>query len=182
MSKTDPYKSPETSVEATNEKLTTQNYAEQSLCGLRGWLILVGFGIVISPFRMIFQIYPLYTEVLSNGAWELLTTPGNEDYNPAFAPFIVAEMVINVLLVFCWLYIAFLFVSKKRAFPKWYIAVMAFTLVFIIADAIYLVAFFPGMTLNDPETIKEIIRAIIGAAIWIPYMLVSKRVKATFVR
>ncbi|WP_163938395.1 DUF2569 family protein [Paraferrimonas sp. SM1919] len=32
----------------------------------------------------------------------------------------------------------------------------------------------------DPNTLKEFIRTIISSAIWLPYLIVSKRVKATF--
>ena len=32
------------------------------------------------------------------------------------------------------------------------------------------------------ETIKEIARGLITTIIWVPYMMVSKRVKATFVK
>lgn len=179
---TDPYKSPETIIEVNPDKVVHNDLDEDKLNGLRGWLLLVGFGIVVSPFRMIAQLYPLYTEIISNGSWALLTSPGSEDYNPAYAPLIIGEMIINVTLILCWLYIAFLFFSRRRAFPKWYIGIMAFTLIFMIGDSLYLIAFFPGVSINDPETIKDIIRSIVAAAIWIPYMLVSRRVKATFVR
>jgi len=33
----------------------------------------------------------------------------------------------------------------------------------------------------DSETIREMIQVIIVCSIWIPYMLVSKRVAATFI-
>jgi hypothetical protein len=33
----------------------------------------------------------------------------------------------------------------------------------------------------DPETAKEFFRSLISMAIWVPYMLVSQRVKNTFI-
>ncbi|WP_428434312.1 DUF2569 family protein, partial [Photobacterium profundum] len=44
--------------------------------GLGGWLILVGIGIIISPLRIVTLIFPIYTDIFSNGVWEVLTTPG----------------------------------------------------------------------------------------------------------
>ena len=154
----------------------------ESIEGLRGWLILVAIGIILSPLKIIGLVAPAYLEIFSNGSWEVLTTPGYEAYNSLWAPILTGEILINGALVLAWLFIAFLFFSKKTAFPKWYIGIMLFTLVFILVDAVALKAVMPDEPIFDPETIKSFGQTLIATLIWVPYMLVSKRVKATFIK
>lgn len=155
---------------------------ENNLEGLGGWLILVGLGIIFSPVKIIAMIFPVYSEIFSNGSWEALTTPGTEAYHSLWGAIIIGEILINVALVIAWLFIAFLFFSKKIAFPRWYIGILLFTLAFIFIDALALKSVMPNEPVFDPETIKEIGRTLIVSLIWVPYMLVSKRVKATFIK
>jgi hypothetical protein len=150
--------------------------------GLGGWLVLVGLGIIISPLRIIGTVFPVYSGMFANGSWEVLTTRGNEAYNPLWAPILYGEMAVNGALVVGWVFVAFLFFSKKRVFPKWYIGMLLFTLAFIVADALAIKAVLPNEPVFDPETVKELGRSLVFSLIWIPYMLVSKRVKATFVK
>ncbi|MGF1863647.1 DUF2569 domain-containing protein, partial [Photobacterium profundum] len=114
--------------------------------------------------------------------WEVLTTPGTEVYNSLWAPVLMGEVVINGGLVIAWLFMAFLFFSKKKVFPKWYISIMVFTLLFIFLDALAMNAVLPNEPVFDPETIQEFVRQLIATIIWVPYMLVSKRVQATFIK
>jgi len=155
---------------------------EKDLEGLGGWLILVGLGIVLSPLKIIALIFPTYSEIFSNGSWELLTTSGTEVYNPFWGPILIGEISINGVLVIAWLFIAFLFFTKKKAFSKWYIGILLFTLAFILIDALAIKLVMPNEPVFDPGTIKEFGRSLIVTLIWVPYMLVSKRVKATFVK
>jgi len=154
---------------------------KKDLEGLGGWLILVGLGIVLSPLRIVALILPVYKEIFQNGSWQFLTTPGTEAYNVLWAPVLITEIGVNIMLAAAWIYIAYLFFTKNKLLPKIYIGVMLFTLVFIILDALAIKMVLPNEPIFDPDTAKELFRSIIACSIWIPYMLISKRVKATFI-
>ena len=55
---------------------------EKTLGGLRGWLILIGIGIVVGPFRSIITLIPLYEGIFEGDVWNNLTTPGTSAYHP----------------------------------------------------------------------------------------------------
>jgi len=87
-------------------------------------------------------------------------------------------LVIIGILVFT-LYAAYLFFKKKSNAPK---TIITLLIVGIVSSCVLLVIELGAGA--DPfaiETGKQLVKEIIGAAIWIPYFRVSKRVKATFV-
>ncbi|MDR3352092.1 MAG: DUF2569 domain-containing protein [Zoogloeaceae bacterium] len=156
---------------------------EKNLEGLGGWLVLVGIGIVLSPLRIIVDNILPYYSILSDGTWDLLTTPGSEAYHPLWAPLLIGESLINGGLVLACIFTAYLFFSKKKHFPMCYIGVHLFSLAFLLIDAVAVTATVrPDIPVFDEETRKELARSLVSFLIWCPYMLVSKRVKATFVR
>lgn len=150
--------------------------------GLGGWLILVGLGIIISPFKIIKNYLPLYLEFFSNDEYKLLYTPGTDYYIPGYLPLIYAELAFNSMLVAAWVGVGFLFFSKSRLFKRFYIGILLFTFFFILIDSLVFNLLFPEDPLFDKETLVELARTAIIIAIWVPYMMVSKRVKATFVK
>lgn len=147
-----------------------------------GWLILVGIGIVLSPIRIVVMVFPLYSGMMSDGTWAALTTEGSEFYQALWEPILTMELVVNGALVVGWLYVAYLFFSHKKQFPIFYIGILLFSLLFILADAFTIKLVMPEEPVFDPDTIKELARSAIACIIWIPYMLISKRVKSTFTR
>lgn len=155
---------------------------ENNFEGLKGWLILVGLGIVITPFLIIIELFPFYSEMFSNGTWTALTVPGTKAFNPLWKPILLGEMAINSGMVFTWSYIAFLFFMKKKEFPLWYIGILLFTLLFLVIDPLTIKSILPDKDVYTSDTTDEIIRALVVALIWIPYIRISKRVKATFVK
>lgn len=154
---------------------------KDNLKGLGGWLILVGLGVVISPLRLAYEFGPMYYAIFTDGTFQILTTPGTDVYHSLWGPLLVGEAVCNSFLILASIYLVYLFFTKHYLFPKVYIAIILFSLFFIPFDAWVGSFVITDEPIFTPEITRELTRTLIGALIWIPYMLVSKRVKATFV-
>lgn len=155
---------------------------QDNLRGLGGWLVLVGIGIVLSPIRLLVTYVPMYLPIFEDGTWEILTTEGSEAYHILWAPLLIGEIIFNACMIGIFIYLIYLFFSKHYMFPKIFIGVFVVTLIFIPLDAWVVSLIIPNEPIFDPETAKEFGRSLVGALIWVPYMIVSKRVKATFAK
>lgn len=151
------------------------------LQGISGWLILVALGLIITPIRIIFLIITTYSEIFSNDAWSVLTTPGSDVYHPLWGGFIITELVFNIGLLLASFYLLYLFFTKKSLFPKWYIGILIFNILFVVVDILAFKIIVPHEPAFDSDAVRDFIRAIVAAFIWIPYMLMSQRVKNTFI-
>jgi hypothetical protein len=151
------------------------------LVGLRGWLILVGIGIIVSPIRFALLLVNTYLPMRTDGTWEALTDPTSANFAPFWKPLLLSEIFVNISFIVIGIYMIVLFFEKKKQFPPWFIGFWLVNLVWIVADAVVVSMLVPGQVAFDSSTITELARSAIGCAIWVPYMLMSKRVKATFV-
>jgi uncharacterized membrane protein YhdT len=179
MSDFNPYQSP---AEPLTQPLPVTPPVVVSADKIGGWLYLVAIGIAISPFRLLASYKQTVLAVFSNGGWENATTIGSAAYHPLWAPLLVTELVVNALMSATWIYMNYLFFSKKKGLPKWYVSAMLFTLAFMIFDMLMVQVVRPDSPLMDPDDAKELARLVIGICIWVPYMLTSDRVKRTFTR
>jgi Protein of unknown function (DUF2569) len=150
--------------------------------GLGGWLVLVCIGLVVSAVRLVFQLYNIYVPIFGDGAWGLLTTPGLDNYHPLWAPILILEIVWNVSALLVGLYLLMLFFKRASRFRPIYVALLIVTPIVIVLDAWLVTKVLPEEPMFDPDTTKELGRAVVGLFIWVPYMLVSKRVKNTFLQ
>lgn len=158
--------------------LDTATTEQKNLAGLGGWLILVGVGVVLSPLAMFLQMIQGYPPLFSGGSWEALTTPGAESYHPLWGPVLITEVAANAGLLLARFLLVYLFFAKKRAFPKWFIGITLFNMIFVVADMLAFRAIWPDMEISGADALSSIIPSLI----WVIYMMRSKRVKATFVK
>lgn len=155
---------------------------DAQLSGLGGWLILVGIGLFVAPIRLLIFVVQTYPPIFRDGSWELLTTPGIESYHKLWAPLLVGEIIVNLILISAGVVLIVLFFRRSRRFPSLYIAVMVASLIFIIVDAWMLTLILPNEPMFNSESAREAFRSAGALLVWGPYMSVSKRVKNTFVQ
>ncbi len=136
----------------------------EDLDGMGGWLILPAIGLVATAGFLFVGFFSAV--LLMNRFSEVSASTG----------FLMALCVDAVQLIFT-LVVAIIFFRKlpvaRIAMPAFYLANILFA-----AVAAGLLASEPGAELE----VKEIGTAIVAATLWVPYFLVSKRVKATFRR
>jgi Protein of unknown function (DUF2569) len=171
-----PYQPPQANVESNDVTPKVDGPV-----GIGGWLILVVIGLVVTPIRLTYLLMTTYVPIFRDGSWSQLTTPGMPAYHALWAPVLSFEIVGNMLILVLALVTLFCLIRKSRKTPKMAIALYGWAAVFVVIDS-FVGNLIPAVAAqSDPASVKELMRSLIGAAIWIPYFLVSKRVKATFV-
>jgi len=155
---------------------------DAKLNGIGGWLILPVIGLILTPLHIGYELATTYWSIFAKGYWAVLTTPGNNTYNPLWAPLLSFEILGNVFLLLAALTLLYLLLSKSFHLPKFIVAYFLADLLFVIVDYTFAsnITRIPQHAIDD--AMSEIIRSLMVAAIWVPYFLVSKRVKNTFVR
>ncbi len=152
--------------------------------GLGGWLILVCLGLIVSALYTVFILATTYWPIFTDGSWELLTTPNSEYYIPGLGAAMKFDIVGGLVIAATAVYLLVLFFRKDKRFPRLYI-------IFLIVSLLYVLISYAWVTsipeLNQSfteeersESLGDIGRSVLAALIWIPYMLKSKRVRATF--
>jgi hypothetical protein len=144
--------------------------------------VLVLLGLIGSPIRVAYFLLQTFPPIFRNGTWDALTTPGPAPYHPFWGPLLIGEIVINLGFIAFSIYLLYLFFRKSSRFPRAYILISIAGFAFVLTDALAAQIVLPEQPLLDADTARELGRSAISAAIWIPYMLFSKRVRNTFVR
>lgn len=153
--------------------------ADPKLAGLGGWLILVAFGLFVSPFAVGFTIWQTLI-VFEPVTWAALTTAGGESYHVWWAPVLILELTGKItLIVFCVLLLV-LFFQKRRTFPAVYIVFEIFAVTLLVLYEVAARAL-PVELEEADKSFAALGRDIFWMFVWVAYMLQSKRVKATFV-
>jgi ABC-type spermidine/putrescine transport system permease subunit I len=150
--------------------------------GLAGWLIILAIGLFATPIRLSNYLWQTFSPIFRNGTWRELTSPDSASYHFFWGPLLIAEIAINILFIVGAIYLLFIFFRKSRRFPNLFILFVVSNLAFVLVDAVAIRIVLPEEPILDSATARELGKALFGAIIWVPYMLLSKRVKNTFVR
>ena len=114
-------------------------------------------------------------------AWPLLTTPGTSLYCWLGAPLLASELLVGCVLLAWTVLLVYLFLGRKKRFPRSAIAFMVISVAWVVVDFAVALAIPAVRGLDHTAQIAAIAQGLVGAAIWIPYFRKSRRVHATSV-
>jgi hypothetical protein len=148
--------------------------------GLGGWLILIMLGLIARTCLYLKAIVIDHTVTWNATRWNTLTVPGASSYDPLWAPTLLVELSFTIVFFVLSILAFTLMLQKRSIFPKIMISFFVLVLIFKFID-VAMVNQIPFMVKEQNGKFdQDLARVIFQSAIWIPYLLVSKRVKATF--
>jgi hypothetical protein len=170
-------------VEALKPEIINREIAGQAVPSLAnqggtpgGWLVLLAIGLFLLPIQIVFFV------IQNSAAYSpyfigLLFAPESTVYNPTLGSLLVSELIVNGLFI-AWVVVLLVFFFRTARIFRWLtIAFMASNAIIAALDALLTQSQLQGTSTDW----TGIVRPVAYAAIWIPYLLRSKRVAATFV-
>jgi hypothetical protein len=152
---------------------------DPSLAGFGGWLLVYSVAVVLLPLRLAMR---LWENAAAYGAvaWSARTTFGAAHYDALYAPVLLFELLSLLALFVAALLMLRLFFARRSSFPRLAIGVYAGTVLFQLLDLVF-ASRLPGLPTGIDEW-QRVAAVGFGATAWTIYLLVSRRVRAAFVR
>jgi hypothetical protein len=131
--------------------------------GISGWLILIALNVLGAPIFYSVQIFNLIQERQTDLATDVAST----------VMYAVAFTLVGLMLA-GWVTAAVLMFTHKRAFVKlWFVLTIPWIAYLFVKAYV-----FHGTRMQDDLAAPQALAILL---IWVPYMLMSERVKNTFV-
>lgn len=155
--------------------------ADNAYRKIGGWLILFAIGIALYPARILVALFTELFPSLSQVNWSVPTTSGNQGNHQLWSNLIIAELAGNICFFLFSICLLVFFFQRKQIVISLSLIFLFSNLLFVGLD-FFVVHFYLIQTDSiHPNSALNLVRTVIASAIWIPYFLLSKRVKRTFV-
>ena len=148
--------------------------------GRGGWLVLLAIGLFIRPFYRFYSLGEGFDN-LDLDIWNAVTTEGDESYHLLWGPAILGGVMWDLFLLPLELLQIVLYIQLRTSLPK--LLIVEFIILLaegVIFGVVYQIL--PGVDEGaKAEWFAVFVSGLLAAMIWIPYLLVSRRVRNTFV-
>ncbi|HKX33378.1 MAG TPA: DUF2569 domain-containing protein [Blastocatellia bacterium] len=148
-----------------------------------GWLIMVAIGLCFNLLQNLSSAVDSMALVIRTSLWRRLTDPASPTYHPSWKLLLIFEAAANLLILLATIAALWLFFRKKRAFPK--LTAISLPLIFVAGMTSYFLARDIPAVVESAEYARQwdfLVMRFVMLHLWIPYLLLSKRVRRTFVR
>jgi|GEM_PF-1186977 len=142
------------------------------LIGRGGWLVLVAIGTFWRPVNQVFLTLRDHSKFMDLRQWELL----NENTRITLSLELCGQIGLSVIGIVA----ALAFLRCRRIFPLLFIGNLILLLAFKVIDSLAVENLIGWTSQRTTDLGASLFQIFLGCAIWIPYMLISRRVRATF--
>ncbi|SFG66907.1 DUF3857 domain-containing protein [Pontibacter chinhatensis] len=142
-----------------------------------GWVIAPLIGLILSPLGILSTF--LTSGFLNGNLWQGLLDTGSGAYSPALAGLLFLEFVMNIAFLVFNVLLLTLYLKRRTSVPRLMVVFYGSALGFVLFELLVVYAF--SISLPGGNIGSALFRSLVGACIWIPYFLMSSRVKCTFV-
>jgi len=149
----------------------SDGFNHKDLNGISGWLILPTIATFLMPIVALKDYVEVAIEYSKHPVW---TAPMYTLFSVITAA-IAVQLGAQAYAIYCWF-------KRSANYPLAYIAAgLSVVLTWAMVNGVLLPAY--GVSaFSDPQIVGELVRNMAFLIIWVPYMLISKRVRATFTR
>lgn len=172
------------SSEVVDPENMTKQERRKKLIGLEGWLALFVVGTSLGILLGIINLLtygPVFSELAS-------VQSSASDYVAAITPVLWFEILINLLSIGLAVWLIVLLTKYKQLAKNVAIVYLVSSAILLVIDYAWTASVFDTFNITQyvqaemSKSAHEVGRGIIAAFIWVPYFLVSKRVKATLTK
>lgn len=143
--------------------------AQKDLRGIGGWLILVALGLGLGPIALLLALGASVLLLFSPEGQSLVAA------HPGVTGLLLFNAATDAVLIVLLIVLNVIFYRTKKTFPRWAIGYLVVSFILEIAMHQMMLQYMPTYPSFDA------FGSLAAAAIWIPYFLLSQRVKQTFV-
>ncbi|MGC1551111.1 MAG: DUF3857 domain-containing protein [Rhodanobacter sp.] len=158
---------------------TPSNTQDNRWVGIDGWLLVLAVVLALKPLVYGYSLTKL-VNLMSIDKWSVLTTYGSSRYSALWAPVLLFELAAALAQLVFSLLVLLLFFQRRSSFPRLALLLLLAAIVLRVSD--HMLVSLLHVTKGASTYIEEMVGSVIGVAIWSAYLLLSQRVKSTFVR
>ena len=124
--------------------------------------------------------FALLVDLAALDRWQTLTTPGSGAYDPFWSKILIYETTGNALWLFCSVVIVILLFCQRKLLRPLMVGYMVGLALFYWGDYLLALHLERFSAAGTSRLLGSSVAATITVLIWVPYWLVSERVKGTF--
>jgi len=155
----------------------SKNY-EFSYSQIGGWMVLPFIGVFLSPLVSFAELFK--NNFFEYFQWRILTDPSYPMYSPVLGTIVLSELIFDLFMLGFSILLIVQILQHRTSLPELISIFIGFNFVFLLAEqSCFFIFSFPD-NYNVPDMSMSLLKTGLSTVIWVPYFLLSERVKGTF--